>query len=164
LEAWDSLGLLGDRNLDGDYTVKPILNEDQKAHLLLEIMEWAAANEEVLCATSPQLQVFSVMRSIQKDDTGKIAANNNQVFVRELRKNGPLWAKVLPFLRNTKAFCRSKVVEPEAYYGTCCHTADQHVNGKCQGEHTSYYDGTNRLLTPRIVPCSCVHYKSNRTW
>lgn len=144
--------------------MKPTLNSEQKAHLLLELLEWATSNKSIMYATSPQLQTFNVLHCIQDDKRTPVSASNNEVFIRELKKNGILWGKILPFLKNSKGGCKTKVSEAAAY-GTCRHSGAEHIKGKCQGIHTYYDDLGNYLGTQgRKVPCSCTTFKTTQTW
>lgn len=143
--------------------MKPTLTPEQKAFLMLELMEWVTANTAIMGANSPREQTFKVLHAIQDDKSGPVVSSNGEIFIRELKENGILWAKILPFIKNAKAGCTSKVVEPEAY-GTCHHSKDQHIDGKCIGVHRSYYVDGKHLNHPKETPCSCTKYKSTQTW
>lgn len=142
--------------------MKPKLTREQKAFLILELMEWATDNKAVMAASSPQMQTFNVIRSIQRDDADPIHSSNGETFIKELKKNGLLWAKILPFLKNSNGGCTRKVVEG---YGVCHHGKEQHADGKCTGVHMTWYDENGKYINPgRSTPCSCNSYKSTQTW
>lgn len=143
--------------------MKPTLTLEQKAFLMLELMEWATANTAIMGANSPRARTFNVLHAIQEDKRNPVCSSNGEVFIRELKKNGILWAKILPFINNANAGCMSKVVE-RAAYGACQHSKDKHVDGKCVGVHTSYYEAGKYQNPPKETPCSCTKYKSTQTW
>lgn len=145
--------------------MKPELNDEQKAFLILEVLTWATSNDEIMAASSPQALCFDVLHCIQDNERSPVRCSNNHVFVKELKENGILWAKLLPFLENEKSDCKTKVTEPEAY-GHCGHGKHTHdeETGKCTGVHTSYYVNGQYTQNPRRVPCTCTGYKTNQKW
>lgn len=140
--------------------MKPVLTPEQKMVLTQEVVEWALSNNEIMAADSPQLHVFQLIGSIQKDSALPTRANNNHVLIKQLKQNGLLWQKMLPFLENENSRCLTKT--GDALYKKCHHKPDEHdASGKCTGTYTLY--DANWKQTGK-APCPCMHYKTNQTW
>lgn len=145
--------------------MKPKLTPEQKMVLIQELLEWAFGNNDIMAADSPQLHVFKLIESIQIDKATKTRANNNHVIIKQLKQNGILWMKLVPFLENENADCKTKTgTKEESLYDTCHHGPDEHdADGKCTGSYT-IYDKQNHWKRTGEKKCPCQHYKTNQTW
>lgn len=160
--------------------MRPILNGDQKAGLIYEIMLWAITNEKIRIADAPKTDLFRLLETITNDSYPRLGTRPNVLFIQQLRKHKELWEKVRPFLKNTNNLCLTKTGKEK--YGSssieidqhCYHQPEAHVNGKCTGTHNRWVPDPNRPVnTPNYNrthgnwvkdPCPCTTYKTNQKW
>jgi hypothetical protein len=136
--------------------MKPVLTLEMKTILMQEFLEWVLSNTRIMCVDTPKLQALEVVRSICIDSSRPVSVNNSCILIRELKENGPLWHKILPFLYNTRSSCSARTDN-----GRCNHKKELHdETGKCTA--MLLYDRHWNKIDPQ--PCSCNHYKTNQDW
>lgn len=160
--------------------MRPILNGEQKASLLYEIMLWASTNYEALHGDTTRISIFELMNVIVRDDKERFAATSQQPFIQELRKTGELWGKLRPFLKNSHAGCITPinpgvdVHSGQLYSRVCSHDVQNHIDGNCTGTNRRWQwnDGV-QILTASWnrnngkwieEPCPCTKYLTRQKW
>lgn len=128
----------------------PELNREQKAELLLQLVEFFE-NTEKLHHTQSAISVFRLIRYIYSG--GQLPATSGQAFIQELRKNRLLWTGIRPFLRNCNDGCGNKA---------CGHTPEQHESGICVS--VNYGSRIPNTYEYTKIPCVCTSYIDRRKW
>lgn len=153
---------------------RPVLNADQKAYLIYELMLWAITNEKVNSADTPKANLFELMRTIVNDSRAPMRGSSGQLFIQQLRQSGELWEKVRPFLRNSQDYCVNRIVG--GHTNKCGHSHEDHVNGTCirtfshwvpnpnAPANTSHWDRSIASGSYVTTPCPCTCYKTNQKW